>query len=248
MSITSFKSLHHGTNPLIIGNVWDAHSAQLAEKSGFEALGTSSHAIANLLGYADGEQIPFDELFFMVQHIAKAVKIPVSVDLEAGYSDDPATVAKHVKRLADIGIVGINLEDGKVSQGKRHLGSAELLCEKIKAIKQISDLYVNARTDTYVTKHEDPLGEAIKRSNLYKKAGADGIFVPLIENASDIRVFVSEIYLPLNVFLTPKLPAFAELEQLGVKRISHGAKLYEWLYKEAEGALEELKKTVKLPQ
>src|SRR5690606_17938520 len=101
MSYTTFKELHEKKQLLILGNVWDAQSAKLAEEVGFKALGSSSHAIANLLGYEDGEEISVDEILFMVERIVKAVDIPVSVDFEAGYSDDPDTVAKHVQQLAD---------------------------------------------------------------------------------------------------------------------------------------------------
>ncbi|MGJ1387550.1 isocitrate lyase/PEP mutase family protein [Sphingobacterium spiritivorum] len=248
MSQPLFKQLHQQSTPLLLGNVWDAHSAQLAEKAGFAALGSSSHAIANLLGYEDGENITFEELFFIVQRIVKAVKIPVSVDFEAGYADDPETVARYVKQLSDIGVAGINLEDGQVEKGKRSLGSAQLLADKIKAIKSVTDIYINARTDTYVTKQEDALKQSIERALIYQEAGADGIFVPVIETKTDIQQFTTEVALPLNVFLTPNLPNFDELGELGVKRLSHGAKLYEWLMKQAEEALTAFKKQPVLPK
>src|SRR5690606_5291210 len=114
MSYTKFKQLHQEKSILVLGNVWDAQSAKIAQDAGFKALGSSSHAIANILGYEDGEQISVDKILFMVEHIVKAVDIPVSVDFEAGYSDNPEKVAQHVKQLADLGVVGINLEDGKV--------------------------------------------------------------------------------------------------------------------------------------
>src|SRR5690554_8202756 len=122
MSLNTFKNLHTNEKPFMLGNVWDAHSAQVAGKAGFAALGTSSHAIANLLGYEDGENISVDEHFFIIERVVKASGVPVSVDFEAGYSDDPATVAAYVKKLAGMGVVGINLEDGAVKSGKRELG------------------------------------------------------------------------------------------------------------------------------
>ncbi|QQT24643.1 isocitrate lyase/phosphoenolpyruvate mutase family protein [Sphingobacterium spiritivorum] len=248
MSQSLFKQLHQQSTPLLLGNVWDAHSAQLAEKAGFAALGSSSHAIANLLGYEDGENIAFEELFFIVERIVKAVKIPVSVDFEAGYANDPATVAKYVKKLSDIGVAGINLEDGQVENGKRSLGSSQLLADKIKAIKSVTDIYINARTDTYVTKQENALKQSIERALIYQEAGADGIFVPVIETKADIQQFTTEVALPLNVFLTPNLPQYDELGELGVKRLSHGAKLYEWLMKKAEEELASFKKQPILPK
>lgn len=230
MSYTKFKQLHQENQVLVLGNVWDAQSAKIAQDAGFKALGTSSHAIANLLGYEDGEQIAVNELLFMVERIVKAVDIPVSVDFEAGYSDDPDTVADHVQQLVDLGVVGINIEDGKVINGERKLLDASLLADKIKAIKdQVPELFINARADTYTTKHPEALEESIKRASLYEKAGADGLFIPLVETKDDVQKIVSSTSLPLNVFLTDKLPDLAILQQWGVKRLSHGAKIYEWL-------------------
>ena len=243
MGTTKFKSLHHKDTPLLLGNVWCAKSAEIAEKAGFQALGTSSHAIAFTLGYEDGEQMPFEDLLFIVKHIVKAVTIPVSVDFEAGYSKDPKVVADYVKQLADAGIVGINLEDGVVVDGKRKLGPAEDLIKKIEAIKAKTDIFINARTDTYTTKHANALKEAITRANQYKDAGADGIFVPLIETKDDLREFMKAVKLPLNVFTTPKLPEYEVLSDLGVARISHGAKLYELMLGKTEKRFAKFLKT-----
>lgn len=232
--LDNFTSLHKQDTPLLLGNVWNPHTAKLAEQAGFQALGSSSHAMAFALGYADGQQIPFDDIFHVVKRIVSVVSIPVSVDFEAGYSDDPKVVAGFVKLLSDAGVVGINLEDGKVTDGKRTLGDVELMVSKIEAIKSATDIFINARIDTYTTKHSNALEESVKRANLYAKAGADGVFVPLIETESDIQSFIESVSLPLNVFATPKLPSYEKLAELGVKRISHGAKQYDLLMKKSE--------------
>lgn len=233
MSYTKFSKLHHQNDLLLLGNVWDAQSAKIAESAGFKALGSSSHAIANSLGYADGEQMPVDELLFIVERIVKSVKIPVSVDFESGYSDDPDQVAKYVKQLVELGVAGINLEDGKVVKSTRTLGKATLLSDKIAAIKALTkNIFINARTDTYTTKHETALEETLKRAQIYDQAGADGFFVPLAETKVDIEKIVNSTRLPLNLFLTDKLPKAAVLTEIGVKRLSHGAKIYEYLVAE----------------
>jgi len=242
-ALNTFKALHNNENPLLLANIWDAHSAKLAQQAGYKALGSSSHAIANALGYEDGENISFEQLYFVVKHIMNVAKIPVSVDFEAGYSDDPEQVAQYVKQLTDIGVVGINLEDGIVEDGKRILGNADSIVEKIKAIKSVTNIFINARIDTYTTKHPDSLNESISRANLYKTAGADGVFVPLIELDSDIKSFTSRVDLPLNVFTTPNLPSYESLGKLGVKRVSHGAKQYELLMKKSEQIFNEFIKT-----
>lgn len=248
MALHTFKTLHEQQKPFLLGNAWDAHSAKLIEEAGFQAIGTSSHGIAFALGYADGEEIPVYELQFMIERIVKSVSIPVSVDFEAGYSDDPATVAEYVQKLSDMGVVGINLEDGIVTDGKRELGSMELLCDKIKAIKESCDIFINARTDAYTTKQPEVLKVALERTEAYKEAGADGIFVPLMETAADIKEFTEAIDLPLNLFLTGNLPTYEELSKLGVKRISHGAKLYDWMMAKTSEAMKALLDTKKLPK
>lgn len=245
MSYTNFKKLHQQEELLVLGNVWDAQSASLAEESGFQALGTSSHAIANLLGYPDGEKISLDEMLFIIERIVKAVNIPVSVDFEAGYADDPEQVATNVGHLVDLGVVGINIEDGKVIKEGRQLQSVDLLQQKIQAIKaHHRNIFINARMDTYTTKHANALEESIKRASIYQDAGADGLFIPLAETESDIRSLVKACSLPINLFLTPKLPDVDKLSKLGIKRLSHGAQLYEWLSEQNQSIF---KKFVKKP-
>lgn len=248
MSYSKFKKLHQQRSPLIIGNIWDAQSAKIAQDSGFQALGTSSHAMANLLGYEDGENISVDEILFLVERIVKSVDIPISVDFESGYSDNPEQVARHVKQLIDTGVVGINLEDGKVIKGTRQLQPISLLVEKIQAIKSIDkNIFINARADTFTTKHPNALEETTKRTDAYEKAGADGIFVPLAESKEDIEVLVNATTLPLNLFLTPKLEKLEKLSDWGVKRLSHGAKIYEWLVQQNKNIFIDFVNNPKLP-
>jgi len=231
----TFKSLHEQPHPLLLANVWDAKTVQLAQQAGFQAMGSSSHAMANALGYEDGEHISFEEILFVLKRMAAVATVPLSADFEAGYSDDPQKVAKHVHELTAIGIVGINLEDGVVKNGKRQLGDATLMAEKIKAIKASHEIFINARIDTYTTKHANALQESIQRALQYQAAGADGVFVPLMEKEEEIREFVARVDLPLNLFASKTLPSYERLAELGVKRISHGAKQYEQLMKKSEG-------------
>src|SRR5690606_8212234 len=170
------------------------------------------------------------DLFFMVERIVKAVGIPVSVDFEAGYSNGPEIVTDHVQQLKDLGIVGINLEDGKVVNGKRKLQDAHSLANKIKAIKaHVPEMFINARADTYTTDHPQALEESIARASLYEKAGADGLSIPLVETKDDIQKIVSSTSLPHNDILTDNLPDFPTVQQWGVRLPRHGAKIYEWL-------------------
>ncbi|AXG72051.1 carboxyvinyl-carboxyphosphonate phosphorylmutase [Kordia sp. SMS9] len=242
----NFKDLHHQEQPVLIGNVWDVPSTKIAEKLNFQAIGTSSAAIAKLLGYNDGEEMKFSEMEYMVQQISLHTKIPLSVDLEAGYSRNASEIVHHIKRLAALGVVGINIEDSIVND-KRVLLDAEQFANTISEIKkQLQEeqiaIFVNVRTDTFILQTANMLTETKRRIQLYEHAGADGIFVPCIENAQDIKEIVTCTRLPLNVMCMPKLPNFDNLAALGVKRISMGNFLFDNMYQQLENTTETILK------
>ena len=231
MSVQKFRELHHADKPLIIANVWDAISSKAAEDSGFLAVGTSSHAIANMLGYEDGQNIPFDEMLLVINRISKSINIHVSADIESGFTEDLDLLNNYIEQLVDIGVVGINLEDGDTNDEKRKLANENILANKIKSIKDYlkskgKDIFINARIDTYTTKAENALEETIKRGKTYKEVGADGIFVPLIEENDDILRVINEVNLPLNIFITPKLNSYETINELGIHRVSSGNKVH----------------------
>lgn len=251
MSLEKFKSLHNQNQPLLIANTWDAISSKAAEKAGFQVIGTSSHAIANILGYEDGENIPFEEMFFMVEKIAKSTSLLISADFESGYSDDPQQVAKNVEKLVDAGILGINLEDGLTNGNDRSLGDISVLTDKIKAIKSHlqskgKDIYINARIDTYTTKHSDAINETLKRIKAYETAGADGFFVPLINTDEDIKAVLETTKLPLNVFMKDGLKTYEEFAALGVHRVSYGNGIHAKITEATNKAFDDLMNTKSL--
>lgn len=251
MSLEKFKSLHNQNQPLLIANTWDAISSKAAEKAGFQVIGTSSHAIANILGYEDGENIPFEEMFFMVEKIAKSTSLLVSADFESGYSDDPQQVAKNVEKLVDAGVLGINLEDGLTNGKDRSLGDISVLTDKIKAIKSHlqskgKDIYINARIDTYTTKHSDAINETLKRIKAYETAGADGFFVPLINTDEDIKAVLETTKLPLNVFMKDGLKTYEEFAALGVHRVSYGNGIHAKITEATNKAFDDLMNTKSL--
>lgn len=245
MSVEKLKQLHHQQQPLMIANTWDAISAKAAEKAGLKVMGTSSHAIANMLGYEDGEVIPFNEMFFVIEKIAKASSLLVSCDIEAGYSDEPNEVANNVKQLVDIGVVGINLEDGLTKGKDRVLGDASILAKKIKTIKselkkEGKDIFINARIDTYTTKHPNALEESLQRIKIYEEAGADGFFIPLINEENDLKKVFETTKLPINVFLKDGLKTYDEFAELGAHRVSSGNGIYAIVTKATDKAFNRL--------
>src|SRR5215469_14415009 len=110
--VDKFRQLHDNSSPLLLPNVWDAGSARLVEAQGAQAIATTSAGFAWALGYPDGRVLPFDEVVGSVRRIVRVLNVPLSVDIENGYSDDPQAVASNVMRLVELGIAGINIEDG----------------------------------------------------------------------------------------------------------------------------------------
>lgn len=236
--------MHQQATPLILCNVWDVASAKTAEKMGFSAIGTSSAAIASMLGYQDGEEMLFEELLFFVKRIAACSKLPLTVDIEAGYSDDPLITANYIKALTTVGVVGINLEDSKVD-GVRTLVDANTFADYLSKIKQELrqqqiDIFINVRTDTFLLGEENALLATQKRMSLYQNAGANGLFVPCITKVDDIQAVVNAINLPVNVMCMPNLPDFDTLTTLGVKRISMGNFLFDKLQADFEDELKQI--------
>jgi 2-methylisocitrate lyase-like PEP mutase family enzyme len=243
---STFRDLHTTGDVLVLANAWDAASARIVEDLGARALATSSAAVAWACGYPDGGQLPPSELIRAVERIRRATTIPLSVDLENGYSDDPETVAILVGQLAGIGASGINIEDGE--------GSPAILEAKISAIKRAVaaesvDMFVNARCDVYLRKLVPPdrlLGETISRAKRYAAAGADGFFPPFIE-VSDIPAVVAATELPVNVLASSTLPNIAKLRSMGVRRLSAGGTIGRVAYLSARAAAREFLKTGAFP-
>lgn len=230
---TIFHQLHHNNEPLLIGNAWDARSAAAYEQNSFKAIATSSAAIAHMLGYEDGEGMSFDELLFIVKRIASVTTLPLSVDIEGGYSRDHNVIIENIEKLHDLGVVGINIEDTAVVNGKREFLTAEDFKGTIGIIKNALakkniQIFLNARTDAFLAGLENPLSETINRIKAYESAGADGIFVPCVTAVDDIRSIVDTTKLPVNVLCMPTLPDFKTLKELGVKRISTGNALHDY--------------------
>ncbi|MFK3647587.1 isocitrate lyase/phosphoenolpyruvate mutase family protein [Lysobacter enzymogenes] len=219
-----FRRLH-ADGLLLLANAWDAGSARLIESLGAQAVATTSAGVAWAHGFADGDRLPVPRLIATVADIARAVRVPLSVDMEGGYSDDPDTVADHVAGAIDVGAVGINLEDG---------GSApDALCAKIERIKRAAarlgaDVFVNARTDVYLrglVAPEQRVEETLARAARYREAGADGLFVPGLTDETQVRAIAAGGGLPLNLLARAALPPAAQLRDWGVRRLSAGSDL-----------------------
>jgi len=225
-----FRKLHHGPRMLLLPNAWDVASARILEETGFPAVATSSAGVAASLGYPDGQRISRTEMLGMVERIARAVRIPVTADLEAGYGKTPEDMADLVKEVVAAGAVGLNFEDVTGDDESSHV-ELTLQVKKIRTLRDVSaslgvPVVINARTDIYLM----PIGEAatrfertVERLRAYREAGADCLFAPGVSDKDAIRNLVKALAVPLNILVSPGCPLLVELEQIGVARVSAGS-------------------------
>ncbi|MDO3705350.1 isocitrate lyase/phosphoenolpyruvate mutase family protein [Micromonospora sp. C28SCA-DRY-2] len=219
----AFHALHHADRPLLLPNAWDHASAAAFAARGYRAIGTTSLGVAAAAGLPDGAAATRAETVRLAR-LLRRLPVLLTVDVEAGFSDDPAEVADLVAELAALGVVGINVEDGRADGA---LAPAELTAATVAAVKAaVPGLFVNARTDTWWLGTPDPLPETLRRARAYRDAGADGVFVPGVADPHLIAGLAAAIDAPLNVLLSPGGPAPAELGALGVARVSTGSLLF----------------------
>jgi len=224
------RELHHRGKPLVLPNIWDVASARIIEDAGYEAIATTSAGIAFSLGYPDGQKISREEMLARVARIARAVKVPVTADVEAGYGNRPEDAAETARAVIEAGAVGMNLEDG-TDDAEHPLVDLHLQLDKIRAVREAALqsgvlLVLNARTDVYLAQVGAPemrYSETIKRVLAYRDAGADCIFVPGLRDPETIGQLVQDVKCPLNILVGLGSPSVPELEKLGVARVSLGS-------------------------
>ncbi|MFB6779751.1 isocitrate lyase/phosphoenolpyruvate mutase family protein [Streptomyces sp. NPDC056352] len=221
MTVSVLRALHHGRapgDPLVLPGPWDAASARAFADAGFPALATPSAGVAASLGYEDGAT-PAAEMFAAVARIVRAVPVPVSADIEAGYGLPPKEL---VERLLATGAVGCNLEDSADGVLLDPQRQADRLAE-VRAVAG-EDLFVNARVDTYVRgvpDGTDPEAETIARARLYVSVGADCVY-PIAAPPESLPRLAAAIATPLNALALPDGPTPRRLGELGATRITFG--------------------------
>jgi 2-methylisocitrate lyase-like PEP mutase family enzyme len=225
-----FAALHTAGEILVLPNAWDAASAAVMEDAGAKAVATSSAAVAWAHGYPDGDALPLEKLLLTVSTVARAVKVPVTADIEGGYTDDLTQLAETIKAVIGAGAVGVNLEDGT--------RAPDLHARKVEAARKAADaagvpLFINARIDVYLkglAEGHAAYQETVHRAELYRGAGASGIFTPGAAEADLIGRLADAIHLPLNIMLWGPIPKAAQLQALGVRRLSSGASPFRAAY------------------
>lgn len=217
--VTRLRALHRPGTPLLLPNAWDAWSARAVEAAGFPVVATTSSAMAAVLGHADGQDTPSGAMLAAVERIARAVGVPVTADLEAGYGLEPAELRE---RALAAGAAGINLEDSDHAR-RPALVDADRHAERIAAVRGDGALVVNARVDVHLRGGET--AEALRRARLYADAGADCVYPIAVTDEATIAAFV-DLGVPVNVLLSAAAPSVARLSALGVARISLGERLH----------------------
>jgi 2-methylisocitrate lyase-like PEP mutase family enzyme len=226
----SFRAMHRSGRILVLPNAWDVATARVFEESGFGALATTSAGVAFSLGYPDGQKISREEMLARVGRIARAVKVPVTADVEAGYGLRPEDAARTASEVIAAGAVGLNLED-TTGDSVHQLVDLPLQLERIRAVKAEALktgvlLVLNARTDVYLAEVGEPAtryDESARRLLAYRDAGADCVFLPGVADGETIGRIVRDLQCPVNILAGPGSPAIAELQSLGVARLSIGS-------------------------
>ncbi|MDA4128205.1 MAG: isocitrate lyase/phosphoenolpyruvate mutase family protein [Thaumarchaeota archaeon] len=224
----AFRELHSRNRPLILPNAWDVPSARIFEDEGFPAVATSSAGLMVSLGYPDGEVIDREDLLAAIRRISKALTVPLSADIVAGFGETPEAVVDTVKATINAGAIGINIED--FVHATKLLHSIPDQVEKLREIKKLGStmaipLVINARTDALrfaPGDNDQRLQEAIRRAIAYRDAGADCVYPMGLTDAPSIKTFVEALAFPVNVMVRKGLPPIGELQQLGVARVSFG--------------------------
>ena len=242
-----FRSLHDRKSVLLVPNAWDAASARLFAGVDFPAIATTSGGIAWSLGYADGEQLPLDELLAAIRRIVRVTAVPVSVDFEAGYADTADGVASNVAALLDTGVAGINLEDGIRHERLREIDDAasRIAATRGAAREAGVPIFINARIDSWIVggNADDAarMDDSLRRARAYLAAGADGIYPIGVADPALIAKLCAGIDAPVNISARVGLPDLAELAGLGVARVSTATRLATLALSAAHAAAQSLR-------
>jgi 2-methylisocitrate lyase-like PEP mutase family enzyme len=223
----AFRRAHRGPL-LLLPNAWDAMSARQFEAAGFGAVATTSGGLAWDLGHADGEKAPWREVVAAHERIVRAVRVPVTADIEAGYGDTPAQVSNSISEILDTGVVGFNLEDG-TSRPDMPVRPIEDAVARIRAAREAANVagvpaVINARVDLYIKSVGDPASrfdETVRRGKAYLAAGADCVYPFGLADLDTIARLVKALdNAPVNIVARAGTPPVADFAKIRVARIS----------------------------
>jgi 2-methylisocitrate lyase-like PEP mutase family enzyme len=216
-AVDDFRRLHEDF--LLLPNAWDVVSAAALVREGFPAVGTTSLGVAATAGLRDGSGQARATTLDLARRLT-ALPVPVSVDVEGGFSEDAGAVRELGAELAAAGVAGVNIEDGLASGGLRE----PAVHARLVSAMADSGLFVNARTDTHWLGVDRT--DTVDRLRAYVDAGADGVFVPGLVADRDVAVVVAGVPVPVNVLFLPGRTNVRTMVDLGVRRVSTGSFLF----------------------
>jgi 2-methylisocitrate lyase-like PEP mutase family enzyme len=221
-----FRALHEREQLFVMPNPWDVGSAKLLASLGFEALATTSAGLAWSLGKLDG-QVTRDELLAHVAAVAAATPLPLNVDSERCYPDDPGGVARTAELLAEAGASGFSIEDWNPGAGR--IDDIGLAAERVAiaaagAHDRPDPLVLTARAENHI-RGVDDFDDTLARLTAYRDAGANAVYAPGLRDLDQIRALVETVGIPVNVLALVGGPTVAELASVGVRRVSTGGAL-----------------------
>jgi 2-methylisocitrate lyase-like PEP mutase family enzyme len=237
-----FRELHARDQLFVMPNPWDVGSAMLLESLGFEALATTSAGFALAIGKRD-QTVTRDELVGHVGRVAGATSVPLNVDSERLYPDDPGGLAETVSLLADAGAAGCSIEDYDPATGRiDELGvAAERVATAAEAAHSLAEpMVLTARAENHLYDIDD-LDDTIARLVAYRDAGADVVYAPGLRALDDVSRVVGAVGVPVNVLALRDGPSVSELASVGVRRVSTGGLLARAAYGALVAAAEELR-------
>jgi 2-methylisocitrate lyase-like PEP mutase family enzyme len=221
-----FHELHRGDRLFVMPNPWDIGSARVLESLGFEALATTSAGFAWALGKLD-QTVTRDELVAHVATLTATTSLPLNVDSERCFPDDPGGVAETARLLADAGAAGFSIEDYDPASGGMDdvESAASRVALAAEAAHSTSEpLVLTARAENHI-RGVDDLDDTIARLVAYRDAGADCVYAPGLVDIEQIAAVVEAVQIPVNILALPGGPTTAELEAAGVRRVSTGGAL-----------------------
>jgi 2-methylisocitrate lyase-like PEP mutase family enzyme len=236
-----FRGLHAGEQLFVMPNPWDVGSARLLASLGFEALATTSAGFAWSLGKLDGG-VTREELTEHVRKLAVATPLPLNVDSERCFPDEPGGVAETVSLLADAGASGFSIEDYDPAIGAIDdvsVATARVAVAAEAAHGLADAMVLTARAENHLHGVDD-LDDTIARLVAYRDAGADVVYAPGLSDIAQVAAVVAAVGIPVNVLALPHGPTVAELAAAGVRRVSTGSALAGAAYGALTAAAREL--------
>jgi 2-methylisocitrate lyase-like PEP mutase family enzyme len=236
-----FRELHAAKEIFVMPNPWDVGSARLLQSFGFPALATTSAGFALTLGRLDGN-VTRDELVAHVAQLAAATDVPLNVDSERCYPEEPGGVAWTVELLSEAGAAGFSIEDWDPAAGR--IDDVGVAAERVSSAASVAHglaepMVLTARAENHL-RGVDDLDDTIARLIAYRDAGADAVYAPFLSDLAQIARVVEEVGLPVNVLALPNVPSVSELASVGVRRVSTGSLLSNAAYGALKAGAEEL--------